>query len=513
MEKIEHYLVIECSRSNLKLLKISKLGHQFQLVDAKLLKAEDAGSAQREIDNFVKIEDLKKQNAIFSINSLDTCFTSFIIPELPKKEIAEAIKWKIKDDISFPVEEALIDYRLIKIEEDEKPHYLVLVSATPQDSVNQLTKNLPQAKAHFFSHSTVAFEIGELTSRLSINSTEHVMIIDIGCIFTEIFIYSQGRLNFLRKIAFGVESVNQAMSQSITSEKGTVKLTHEEIRSLFLNENLFEPTEKIIVNKMSLSQLHPLIRPEFEKLTNEINRSSDYFVQQRGKNVSHIFLTGELVHAKGLNTFLASAISQPVKILNLSQVFSNAPKNTDLNLFFRPISLVLDQQKSDFPLQKKMLNLISGGAYLKTLTILFSVWVLIFGVMALQYMGIQHKSSKLNAEIKKLTVDYDRAQTVHAKQAQLNIQNKIIDLVLTHEPIWNNVFLELSNVFPKQIILTDINFDQDSLVINGISKSTDEKAVSELLFLLEGPIFKKVTLIRVEKKENETQFSVRCAMA
>lgn len=520
MKKEKLFLIMEFGTNSVKIVKAKRIGDQFQLLEAARKKIEPEAEPQHKEKLFQEItgqllsgRNLGAYTLLLSINSIHTCFSSFVIPRLSRKEIAETLKWKIKDEIPFPLEEAVIDFQLFETEEGGTPQYLALVAATPREAVHSQLRFLPQLKSKSFSYATVCFSINAFAS--SLTTEETVMILDIGNVVTEISVYSKGQLSFLRKIAFGRQSLVDAMRQSIVSDRGSVALTVDEAEAVIQTENLFDQNSKsLVAGKIELTRLYPLVRPEFEKFSNEINRSLDYFVQQHGGTILHIYVTGGLSNLKGLVPFLSQSLQISVEVLNPAKVIpmsSNIQEN--LHPFYRLMSLILDRQETKSDLIQKIENSLERPLTFMTFTkavfAIAAIWVLVFGALIWRYQNINHKAKQIQFEVSNLATGYEESKKIEDRLAQLNRAKAAAALILSKEPSWLDLFLELSNVFQDDVILNSLTFDHQIVMIDGDIKSDNENAVSDFLLSLEGPIFKNVTLVNVEKKEDASNFTVR----
>ena len=502
--KLHTYLAIEFASSCIKFVKMTQQGEVFELLEAKTIH-------QEELEKLLSAEDEKNSIILIPINSLHTWFSNLVLPKMRHKEIAGTLKWKVKDEVPFPLEEAVLDYRLLDINVDHQPQVLVLVAATQKELIYSHSKFLPEPKLRPHLYPTVCFAIDHLAPSFSPSKEDVVAVVDMGHSVAEIAIYSSKKLSFLRKVAFGSHSLTQAMMQPFASERGTMSLTAEEAERALHTENLFDQNDHtLLANKIELSQLHSLIRPEFEKLAEEINRSLDYFRQQHGKNVSQIYLTGGLSRLKGLPEFLFQKLQAQVQILDLSKSLKIQHKpNQDLNFFYRPISFILDRATSPSSMEFSLDRPIESMTLRKALAILISIWLVLTCSLAWRYYETNQKQKMIVSEIDNLKIGFEEAKKIEQLQSQSQKGKILRAKILETEFNWEEVFRELSNVFPGDVILRDVSFNQKVLTVNGMFKTGDENAVSELLISMEGSIFKNVTLINVEKREDTTEFSIR----
>ncbi len=515
--KKETYLALEFTEYSVKFAKIAVTESMAQLLDVQMMQVprdlDVPGRQQfyRQAAEKILSREDKKSPLVLSINSLHTCFASFVLPKINHKEIAETLKWKIKDEIPFPIEEAALDYHASEFVSENKPQLLALVAATPEEAVREISERVHEDTLRPCFYPPVCFSIDRLIPSLALPPDELLMIIDIGYSITEITIYSAGKLTFLRKIAFGGQILLQAMTQPLTSERGHMRLEPEEAEAAIKKENLFDQSDPtLLANKIELSKIYPLIRPEFEKLASEISRSLDYFMQQHGKGVFKIYLTGGLSRLKGLPDFLQQTIQTPVSVLDLSQalVVSKSVSH-ELNPFYHLIALTLERASSAGKTNLSLDRPIYSMNLKKAMLLLISVWMIVLGSLIFRSYETSQKQKLLTAEVENLQLGYQHATQIEELQNLKRKGQAVIGHIFTGVPNWNEAFRELSNVFPDDVIVTDISFDQKAILMNGAIKKGDEKVVSEILHALDGPIFTQVTLVNIEKTETETQFRIK----
>ena len=299
MANIKTFFALECNLASVKLVEMHYSAGKFQLVSAESVPVSgsqgstDLESSWKEaIQTLVRGKNLESGIRFLSVNDPMTSFAQFVIPRVPKKEMTEILKWKLKDEIPFPLEEALLDYRFFELPKLAKEaQRSVLASAAPRLSIDLFAKILAELNLPNFIPVTTIFTVGGLTQTFDLNTRQMVAVIDINESITEIALYAKGRLVFLRKIGFGNASLNNALTQPLTSEQGRMQLTLEEVEKIKKGVDLLDSeSSEPVLNRFSISKLHALIRPELEKLVVELRRSFDYYTELQGEGMERIFL-------------------------------------------------------------------------------------------------------------------------------------------------------------------------------------------------------------------------------
>ncbi|OGW87533.1 MAG: hypothetical protein A3A81_03175 [Omnitrophica bacterium RIFCSPLOWO2_01_FULL_45_10b] len=525
-KKEQSFLAMEFSSSAVKFVRLQETDGTLQLLQANSCSIPTSEDPKMQDEFWEQAarqlllhEKLGNQNLILSVNSLHACFSQFVIPKIPRKELKETLKWKMKNEIPFPIEEAVLDWRLFEMKSEEKNRqFSALVSALPQELLERFMRHLPKHISKSTVPASAAYSIEGMPNTFSISQHRLVVVVDIGHLITEIAFYKDGKLSFLRKIAFGGNVLNQCLSQSLTSEQGRMALTLEESEQAKRQENLFDPAnQKMIAGKIEVSKLYPLIRQELEKLSGEITRSLDYYAQEHGQKANIIFITGGTSRMKGLREFLAQNLEIPVEPISLARdlkVLKTIPES-ELDLYYRLISVVLDRKNAPVEhfsaIEKVAKSLTLSFSSPKTSAVILAILVALASGMSWRYQQIVHKTQRLKAEIAGLKGGFGEAQKIQALEDQVNQGKILTSAILTKEPYWEEAFRELAHAFPKNVILTDVSYDQNSFILTGtVPRSGSETSVSDLLLSLEGPIFRKVTLINTEQKSGTLTFTIRC---
>lgn len=521
----KHFLALEFASGGVKAVQMKEAAEGFELLGTGIVPLpfrEDCQTPEQfwkeAALQLISQEQLEGCRLLLSINDPHTCFSQFVLPKIPKKELAETLKWKMKDDIPYSAEEAVLDYRLFETVEGDGPkHYSTLVTALPHSVTDHFYRWLPTGRQELFQPAFVTFSISSLPGAFSLSSHELIVVVDIGHSLTEIAFYADAKLSFLRKIAFGGFTLSQLMTQPLMSDRGPAVLTLEEAERVKKTEDLLDVTSRELVGgKIEVSTLFALIRPELEKLAREIERSLEYYAQEHGSSKTQIFLTGGGSRLKGLAKFLEENIGTPVACVNLAKDIEipEAFQSEDLSPYYRLISLVLDRKGVHWSRFSKPLHsvkrFVQSVSYARVGTAVFLIYLILMGGMLWRNFEIGQKTRDLRHQITNLESGFSEVQKIQAIKSQINRGEILSSAVLAAEPYWEEVFGELAHVFPDDVLLTDVSYEAHSFVLTGKILSEDREAsIAKLLQAAEGPIFQKVILVNTEQREDFISFTIR----
>jgi len=219
-----------------------------------------------------------------------TVFSSIIsLPAMSKKDLNSAIRWEAKKFVPMPLEEMVLDWRLLKETTPEKKegeslmslkskemlkNLRILLTAAPKNLVKRYIEIFKNLQLQIVSLETEAFA---LERSLIGADPSPVMIIDIGALATNISIIFEGVPILNRGIDVGGETITKAIANALnidleraeqfkrdfglsagTSPQGQIPKTIEFVVASIINEvrhcfNLYRNVEETPVEKIVLA--------------------------------------------------------------------------------------------------------------------------------------------------------------------------------------------------------------------------------------------------------------------
>ncbi|MBF0220233.1 MAG: pilus assembly protein PilM [Gammaproteobacteria bacterium] len=235
---------------------------------------------------------LKKAAAVMVIPQ--SLYTLKIIesPNVPPEEMRDAVRWKVKELIDFPVESAIFDLFSIPGQAERKRqlmHYVVIAEQ----------KKL-QAQVDLFDQAQIGLEVIDIQEMAlrnlvanTIGDENGIALIYLGERHGEITITYQGELYLSRDLSLGceqiVELINATADEQQPVEEGVLAL---EVQGL---------VDKIVL---------------------EVQRSLDYYSSSFGlPPISTILLAPLLCPIEGLTSYLSESIGITTHKIDFNQLF------------------------------------------------------------------------------------------------------------------------------------------------------------------------------------------------
>lgn len=501
---------IDVGTKSIKVVQLADVDGKKVLVKSAIVDIGGRPGNQEEVLASLKTAligfETKGAKIIAIINCPQTCTRKIITPQMPKKELAQAIRWEAKNAIPFSIDEALMDFEVLdEITEKDVKKLVVAVAATPKETVNKLLSLFSKGGIEISALIPISLSLQNFIATSKERQELNIAIVEMGASTTELNIYQKGRLAFSRKLPIAGDDITKAMTSTLMSSQGKVELTMEEAEKIKKEQGISsgDDTEEID-GKILPSQILSLVRPCVEQLASEIERSFDFFREEsHGEQVNKIILFGGGAKLKGLVSLLNNELGLTVEMgdtfdginslsekesdggnegirfdLAVGAVFTQSDK---INLL--PVEL---KEKAKRFIEHISIQVVVVGVIMTLLLSTIGLYI---------QLGAQHlKMDALKLEQKSLV---PQLETIRSKM----VTNQILNI----HPYWEDILREISNTIEPGMYLTELSMQDDIVNLKGIIFKSDqgEQAIlSNFMITLEDGIFQRVSLV-ISKKEAE----------
>ncbi|MBN1805985.1 MAG: type IV pilus assembly protein PilM [Sedimentisphaerales bacterium] len=442
----------------------------------------------------------KNANIKVTITCPLSCMKICVIPHMPKSEIIEALKWEIKKFISFPIEQAVIDYKILQeITENGVKKFKVLLALCQRETVDKYIDILRQSglKPSIFTLHSIA--IKNVVNNLWAKGKNTVAVLDISHNFSILCIYHNKELMFNRKLPVAGQDFTRQLMQSLVSDRGRMELTLAEAEYFKRKYGIVgRDNTEVLEGKISGMQLNALIRPSLERLLTEVKRSFTYYREkEQGTPIELLILLGGGSNLKNLSGYLSENLRVPVQLGNPLESFplsdpslsNNEPEMVNRFASAMGAALASPRDINLLPLEiRQQTRLVIKRTLIKAaITALVIVPILVYLGMRLS-LGIYNQGiATTELELTALSPQVEKVPD------QAFLQN-----VLNHRVYWSDALKEISNLISDQVRLTEINVQKNTLILKGQIKSPAsdrEKILTGFMRSLEKGIFEKVNLV------------------
>lgn len=306
----QNYFGLDLGNSSIKIAQLRELRGRPTLVTygdidvPENLISSDSQVDQDKVAEYVKQlasdANVTSRNVVAALPS-STSFTAIIkTPKLPHKELGESISYQADKYIPIPINQAKIDWAVIG--EDEANNELnVLLVGAPNNIANKYL-NIIQ-KAGF---DLLTLEINSLAIARSLtvpnDSSNTVMILDIGTITTDIVILTGQVPKLVRTIGFGSKSLRRVIAQNMGIDETQAD---QFMKKFGLQQDKLE------------GQVYGTIKPLIDHLAEEIGKSVRFLADSDPQaKISKIILTGGTSALPNLAMYIANATRMQIEIGN-----------------------------------------------------------------------------------------------------------------------------------------------------------------------------------------------------
>lgn len=515
----------------------SLLGFGMEEIPYELLdKHPDKEIAQiNAIKKIISDKNFKSTQAFVVISGNDVLVKRLSMSSLSSEEIHQAIKWKIKDEFPFPIEEAVVEFQKIQNTADQKKSDFV-VAATHKSSVDRIVDVVTSAGLKIKGIIPLSFGLLELY-REKISNEGVSCVIYIGKRTTNMTFFRNGQICFNREMFIGGEDITKAMTSAFVSGQGRIELNYEEAEKIKQEQGI--PMERGLeqkIGKIDVQQLYALVRPALEKVEKEISRTIEYFKNQEGdSSIEKVVLTGGSSRTPHFAEFLSEGLGvkveviDPIEKINLDIAFipdrdfyqkaaSQLSGAIGASLYFdvlKGIDLTPDEYKNKLKnTLKKHLN--SREAFI-ALALLLSLY---YGfMMFIDYSvsrNLDERKIKLNSIKPKLTRLEELEKAMREEEGRRGVFKRI-ELSKIKIP---DILEGISKSIPDQVMVESLEFNEilKEVKIKGVAFERGgpaEKYLSKfMLDLSKEKNFEKVELVEAVKASGYTydafNFEILC---
>lgn len=238
-------------------------------------------------------------------------FSSIIsLPSMSKKELLAAVKWEAKKFVPMPIEEMILDWRLLREgvvqpSKEEKnlektrgaKHLKILLTAAPRNVVKRYVDIARGANLELIGLETEAFA---LERSLVGNDRSPVLVVDIGAVATDLSIISGGIPVLNRSIDVGGDTITKAIANAMN-----IDLERAE---------QFKRDVGMVAAVGGVTQIPKTIEFVVASIVNEIRYVFNLYRSQADTGVEKIILSGGSAFLPNLPAYLERTVGMKVVI-------------------------------------------------------------------------------------------------------------------------------------------------------------------------------------------------------
>lgn len=526
--KSQKLLAIDFEPFFTSIVYLERFGNELRLLDYDFKKISILEGRKDKvvefISEFIKIKSIQEKNVYLSIPlSEGLLIKNFTLPVSPKGEMLEIIKWQLKDEVSFDLKNAIIDWKIVKeyVDEDGARKNEIICAVGKKEIITTYLAVVEECGLSLSSHlSPGPFNYQGILHSLN-DKSKISIILHIGITDTTLCFYDSGQLRFLRKLSFSMEKLVTSLVATFTSDKGVVKFSLNDAEKLKDTYGIPQIQTKILTQGISALQVLSLMRPHLELLVREIKVTFNYYTEHFNTEIpSSIYLAGRGSNLKNLDKYLNEETNKTISFLTIpdfvvmnSEVKSRVNLKAGSNYIISALGLSLlgSKEINLLPAKYKLIKLKTAVKMFLPFTALVIAVVFIVSLFFVRYRLNDYEN-----RLKQVKVYLKSLEGIKLTARKIQEREIVIAAVQKGYVPVEGLLKTISAILPSDIVLDSLVLDQNRhrLVLKGgIIKSSEEVefVLAEFMRSIEeSAFFSEASLLFSEKKGKVQIFKLKC---
>ncbi|MCX6795823.1 MAG: type IV pilus assembly protein PilM [Candidatus Falkowbacteria bacterium] len=302
------YLGIDIGDSSLKMVELKKKGPRLVLVNygftenvsgVQFTKLEDPEYLASAINKVRKEAGIKAKKAVVSLPTFSVFSSIINVVNNDRKVLAEAVREEAKKVIPLPLEEMILDWKIIPAADGKESNNLsIFLTGSPKKLVRRYIEIFAKAHLELASLETETFS---LIRCLMGDDPSTVMIVEIGSNSTDLVIVKES----IPIISRSLEVCSRTITNILAKNMNTTFAKAEQFK-LDLSLTLSGSDHGL--------ELPPVIVSAVQPILNEIEYMLDFFATNYKGKIEKIILSGGGAMMFGFSDYLSKKLNMSVYI-------------------------------------------------------------------------------------------------------------------------------------------------------------------------------------------------------
>lgn len=215
---------------------------------------------------------------------------------LSEAELKSAIRWEAEQYVPIPLDEASLDYQIVKPVVKKEDKMEVFLIAAPKNLINRYLKILKLAGLQPAALETELVAI----SRALVNADNgNHLIISIGSQSSDLAIIHDQQIVYTRSISTGGQALGRAVAKALNLDLAQAE---EYKKSYGLLEDKLE------------GKVRAALKPVFDTIIEEIKKAVLFYQEKSGVKLTNAILAGGTIKLPEAVSYLASALDLEVAV-------------------------------------------------------------------------------------------------------------------------------------------------------------------------------------------------------
>lgn len=449
------------------------------------LKVIPLNEAKREeiilnsLRDFIRENKIQHSNVILGLSLKSLLIKRIQLPVIPQSELAEAIKWQLKDELTLEKSGEVMDFYILKETEKADGSKLqdVMCVLAREQEVRSSVLLLKELGLRCLAVIPQHFGYSKMAQKyLTQSPGETVGILNIEENSGYIGFYKEGKLEFSREVPLAINKLKTALSTTLATERGTIKLSNEDIDNFLFKHGIPQEENLLYKDKIVKAEILSMLRPVLERIVGEIKLSLTYYESQfQGEIVKKMFVMGLAQSIPQIDKYLSSELPLKIEKFSLTGKIkaSSSVDQEDLAGISGSFGLALDYDKNINLLPYEFRT--EDFEYIEKLSLR---WVAFFALIILvlcylfSWMGVSAYKKRLNNALFHLST----LSEINEIKTGVDACNNFITGVMDTQTSVTGILKRISNIAGKELFVEalSLNYDTKAGTISGVVKNADQ---------------------------------------
>ncbi|HDH31686.1 MAG TPA: type IV pilus assembly protein PilM, partial [Candidatus Wolfebacteria bacterium] len=303
------YLGIDIGTFGVKMVELKKEGGKAKLFSYGFSENKNIGKIENKnndpdymagiINKIWKDSGMVSRSAIASLPTFSVFSSILNLSNVAQKDMKSAVHWEAKKVIPLPLDEMILDWKIIKDDNAKKGDIKVFLTGAPRVLIKKYIEIFKKAQINLLSLETETFSLIRV---LLGNDKSTVVLVEIGANTTDIAIVENGIPVLSRSVDVGGLTITKAISGNLN-----IGIERAEQFKYDLGVGSFE-SETSIIPKTIADTIQPIV--------NEIKHSLNMFQGKSDKQIDKVIFSGGSALLVDFTNYLSKIIDKQVIIGN-----------------------------------------------------------------------------------------------------------------------------------------------------------------------------------------------------
>lgn len=518
----KEYIVVELGDFNIKAARFSSHNGKILLKDLRVKEMSGASDEGRRqilasmLKSIMPVQRNSQMKTVFILPQKFFVVRRIKIPSIPHNEIAPALKFKLKDEISWDVDKIFYRWVVVGEQADTRGRKTMelIVSVVLKETIYEVIRLSKAINLKCYGVYSQFFSLSYICGEL--DASENIAVLDIGGTATSFMIFRKNVPLFLRNIPFSSFQLTKEIA-SVFKQNGISPLQAEAIK----REYGIAAGPESISKGVSGNDLVSCLRSPLEKLTSEIRKSIEYYeVELEAAPLTKLYLLGSGSRLKGLVPFLENILRKQVSFFPLpdSMVVAVGTVDKEDTAYLPVLVSALYEKRGNFlPARMQPSRLEDIATDMIRLGVPF---VLLSYAIFLSMVNFQIKDYQ--KRLAYATMHLDTLKEIRQLRADITQREKVLTALDASYMPGDWIMKGISAVIPPQVVLDIVHVDEDkkTTMLEGHllgSDGAEEIVAGFSSRLRDMPAFTEVNIITIIRQDQDAKgivtFKISCKLA